>query len=100
MFPIAGPALELETVAGTYQVSVLGVVNSVMFARPEAVGLTGEETPETVDRDSELLVRIERLRAAACEVLGYVDDASEAGDVSPGVPKMAFVTDHPHDLRL
>lgn len=92
LFPLGGPTVDLDTPEGPVEVSVLDVVNPVVFARPEAVGLTGTELPEEVDNDPKLLDRIEQIRAAACEALGYVDDAAEASNISPGVPKMAFVT--------
>lgn len=91
LFPLGGPTVELDTADGRYEVSIVDVVNPVVFARPEAVGLSGTELPEEVDSDPELLARIERLRGAACEALGYVDDVADSADVSPGVPKLAFV---------
>lgn len=92
LFPLGGPTVELNTPERSVEVTVLDVVNPVVFSRPEAVGLAGTELPEEVDNDRELLDRIEQIRAAACEALGYVDDVAEASNVSPGVPKMAFVT--------
>jgi 2-methylaconitate cis-trans-isomerase PrpF len=92
LFPLGGPTVNLRTPERTVEVSVLDVVNPVVFARPETVGLTGTELPEEVDNNPELLDRIEQIRAAACEALDYVDNAAEASNISPGVPKMAFVT--------
>lgn len=92
LFPLGSPTIDLNTPDGSVEVSVVDVVNPVVFARPETVGLTGTELPAEVDADRELLERIERIRGAACEALGYVDNASKAANVSPGVPKIAFVT--------
>lgn len=91
LFPLGGPTVALNTTDGRHEVSVVDVVNPVVFARPETVGLSGIELPEEIDSNSELLARIERLRGAACEALGYVDDAADSAEVSPGVPKLAFV---------
>lgn len=93
LFPLGEPTIDLDTPEGTYEVSVLDIVNPVVFVRAQDFGLTGTELPEQIDGDAEILSRIERLRGAACEALGYVDDASNSADVSPGVPKLAFISE-------
>jgi 2-methylaconitate cis-trans-isomerase PrpF len=74
-------------------VSVLDVVNPVVFVRAADLGLKGTELPDDIDGNSTLLDRIERLRGAACEALGYVDDACNSANISPGVPKLAFLSE-------
>ncbi len=92
LFPLGEPRTTLETAIGPVEVSVVDVVNPVVFARPAAVGLTGTELPAAVDSDPDLLDRIEAIRAAAASELGYVTDPAAAASESPGVPKMAFVS--------
>jgi 2-methylaconitate cis-trans-isomerase PrpF len=92
LFPLGESVTELDTPDRTYEVSVVDVVNPVVFAHAEDLGLTGTELPEDIDGDSTLLNRIENVRGAACEALGYIDDVADSDTVSPGVPKLAFVS--------
>ena len=93
VFPLGEPRTTLETTTGPVEVSVVDVVNPVVFARPGVVGLDGTELPAAVDSDPDLLARIEAVRGAAAAALGYVEDPADAETESPGIPKMAFVTE-------
>lgn len=93
VFPLGEPRTTLDTAAGPVEVSVVDVVNPVVFARPGVVGLDGTELPAAVDGDPDLLGRIEAVRGAAAAALGYVTDPAAARTESPGIPKMAFVTE-------
>lgn len=93
LLPFGEPTTELETDDGIYEVSAVDVVNPVVFVRARDVGLSGTELPSGVDKNAELLERLERIRGAAAERLGFVDDAAESAEKSPGIPKLAFVAE-------
>ncbi|MWV38447.1 PrpF domain-containing protein [Natrialba sp. INN-245] len=76
---------------GSLEVSLVDVSNPCVFARASDLSLTAAETPATIDSDEAVLERLERVRSAACERLGFVDDAADATAESPGIPKMTIV---------
>jgi 2-methylaconitate cis-trans-isomerase PrpF len=95
VFPTGNRIDELEVPGlGPVEMSLVDVASPCVFVRAEAVGLTATETPDEIDADPELLDRLERIRSVACERYGFVDDAADATDRSPGIPKLAVVGDH------
>jgi 2-methylaconitate cis-trans-isomerase PrpF len=91
VFPTGEPADEIETPDGEVQVSFVDVTNPLAFVRASDLGLRGDELPSEINGDVDLLARIERLRGACAHRLGLVDDPMRAADVTPGLPKLAFV---------
>jgi 2-methylaconitate cis-trans-isomerase PrpF len=71
-----------DVVAGL-EVSCVDATNPVVFVRARDLGLTGTETPQTVDADRELSGRLEKLRTEAAARMGMRESAA--------VPKIAFV---------
>lgn len=76
---------------GEVEVSLVDVSNPCVFARASDLGMTATETPAEIDGDEELLADLERVRSAAAERLGFVADATDATERSPGIPKMTVV---------
>ena len=77
---------------GHIDVSIVDAANPLVFCRCEDFGLSGQETPEQIDTNQELLHRIAVTRAAAGVVIGLADSIEEAIHSVPSVPKIAFVT--------
>jgi 2-methylaconitate cis-trans-isomerase PrpF len=77
---------------GHIDVSIVDAANPLVFCRAEDFGLTGRETPEQIDSNQELLLRIGATRAAAGVAIGLADSIEEAIHSVPSVPKIAFVT--------
>jgi 2-methylaconitate cis-trans-isomerase PrpF len=71
-----------DLVAGV-EVSCVDATNPVVFVRARDLGLTGTETPATVDADRNLSGRLEKLRVEAAALMGMAESAA--------VPKIAFV---------
>jgi 2-methylaconitate cis-trans-isomerase PrpF len=77
---------------GHIEVSIVDAANPLVFCRCEDIGLSGEEIPEQIDTNQELLHRIAVTRAAAGVAIGLADSIEEAIHNVPSVPKIAFVT--------
>jgi len=83
---------EINTGQETIECSIVDVSNPVVFIRAEDIGLSGEELPPQLNADNQMLAKIERIRSAVAEIIGIVKDKKIATDISPGIPKIAFVT--------
>jgi len=77
---------------GHIEVSIVDAANPLVFCRSEDFGLSGQETPEQIDSNQELLLRIGVTRAAAGVAIGLAESIEEAIHSVPSVPKIAFVT--------
>jgi 2-methylaconitate cis-trans-isomerase PrpF len=77
---------------GHIEVSIVDAANPLVFCRAEDFGLSGQEMPEQIDSNQELLLRIAATRAAAGVAIGLADSIEEATHSVPSVPKIAFVT--------
>lgn len=79
---------------GTIEASLVDVASPCVFVQAESVDLTATETPDEINSREELLERLESIRSQACERFGFVDDATKATTVSPGIPKLAVIGMH------
>jgi 2-methylaconitate cis-trans-isomerase PrpF len=82
--------LDIEGI-GDIEASIVDVSSPCVFVRASDVGMTATELPEEINAEADLLDRLERIRSAATERCGFVDDRADATDESPGIPKMAVV---------
>lgn len=95
VFPTGNRVDELDVPGmGTVDASLVDVASPCVFVRAGDIGMTATEKPDEIDADVDLLERLERIRSAACARYGFVDDASDATDRSPGIPKLALVGEH------
>ncbi len=76
---------------GTLTVSMVDAANPFVFVRASDLGLQGNETLEEIAGNSALLKKCEEIRSVVAEIMG-IAKKEEATRVSPGVPKIAFVS--------
>jgi 2-methylaconitate cis-trans-isomerase PrpF len=76
---------------GQIEVSIVDAANPLVFTRFKDFGLTGEEQPDDIDSNPELLKRIEAVRAAAGVAIGLGTTLEEMTQKVPSVPKLSFV---------
>lgn len=76
---------------GDVEMSIVDAANPLVFVRWEDLGLTGDELPDEIDANSELLARLEAVRAQAGVHIGLTKSADESTALSPSVPKLAMV---------
>src|SRR3989441_10989856 len=85
---------------GHIEVSIVDAANPLVFCRAEDFGLSGQELPEQINSNPEVLLRIGATRAAAGGAIGLVDSIEEAIHSVPSVPKIAFLTRPRADFPL
>ena len=76
----------------TLQVSVVDAGNPTVFLRASDLGLTGTELPGELDAAVAATAVLEEARSIVAEMLGLVGDRRDATRLSPGLPKVGYVT--------
>lgn len=72
------------------EASMIDAANPCVFVDAEAIGRTGSEMPDAMDRDGELIARLEAIRQAASVAMGLSKSLAEAGKLK-SIPKVAMV---------
>jgi len=92
LLPTGRPVDEVEVEGlGRLEISLLDLANPMAFVLAKDVGLTGTELPDALDRNKELIERLEAIRGVVAQILGFVKDWRDAFVQSPYVPFLAFV---------
>jgi len=76
---------------GQVEVSIVDAANPTIFAKAEAIGITGREDFRALIADKEVWRKAELIRSYGAEVLGFVKDRRKAFDESPAGPFSVFV---------
>lgn len=91
LYPTGVPRQELTTSGDPIEISIVDVSNLVVFLRATDVGLRGDERPDEVNADADVLARLEDIRSHAAALVGLVDDPSQATRRSPSLPMLSLV---------
>jgi 2-methylaconitate cis-trans-isomerase PrpF len=76
---------------GRIEASMVDAANPCVFVAAEALGLTGIEMPDQLERDLATMRRLEAIRVAASLRMGIAATPAEAAR-RPSIPKVAIVT--------
>jgi 2-methylaconitate cis-trans-isomerase PrpF len=76
----------------TFQVSVVDAGNPTVFLRAADIGLRGTELPLEIEAATDATSILEEARGVVAEMLGLVGDRRDATRVTPGLPKVGFVS--------
>ena len=82
---------------GQIRASIVDVTNPLVFVCAKDLGMTGKESPAEIDGNRELLTRLEMIRGKAAVLLGLCEKSDEAALVTPGIPKLAIMSE-PQDF--
>lgn len=92
LLPTGSPQDELAVPGlGRIRATMITAGNPTVFVRADALGLTGREMPDEVNRQRKLLAQLEAIRAAAAVRMGLADSAEFATAFRPATPKVAWV---------
>lgn len=76
---------------GPVEASLIDAANPCVFVRASALGKTGVELPDLLERDTECLGTLEDIRGTAAVAMGLAPDAEAAGSIL-GAPRIAMVS--------
>ena len=76
---------------GRVEASCVDAANPCVFVEARAVGKSGDELPDALERDTLFLRRMEDIRCKASVAMGIAKGPDEAGRMT-GIPKVAMVT--------
>lgn len=92
LLPTGSPVDKLDVpMIGEVEVSIVDAANPLVFVRAKDIGLRGTELPEEIDRDGEMLQKLESIRGAAAKKIGLIEDISKSAWETPGIPKLTIV---------
>ncbi len=92
LLPTGKPQDELAVPGlGRLRATMITAGNPTVFVRADALGLTGRELPDEINRQRKLLAQLEAIRAAAAVRMGLADSAEHATASRPATPKVAWV---------
>jgi 2-methylaconitate cis-trans-isomerase PrpF len=76
---------------GKIEVSMVDAGNPVVFVEASTLGLEGTELPADIDADTELMAKLELIRAHGAVAMGICDTPEQASESSPLIPFVGFV---------
>ncbi|MCL4182939.1 MAG: 2-methylaconitate cis-trans isomerase PrpF [Burkholderiaceae bacterium] len=92
LLPTGAPQDELSVPGlGRLRATMITAGNPTVFVRADALGLSGRELPDDVNRRRGLLAQLEAIRAAAAVRMGLADSAAFATAHRPATPKVSWV---------
>ncbi len=93
LLPTGRPCDELRLADGrSIAVSVVDAANPTVFLRARDLGFAGTELPAEIEANAAATATLEEARSIVAELLGLVTDRADATRLSPGLPKVGFVS--------
>jgi 2-methylaconitate cis-trans-isomerase PrpF len=92
VLPTGKPLDEVDLGSRRIPATIIDVTNPVVIVRAADLGLAGTELPAELNRDRDLLDRIEALRGDAAVRCGIVATAADALLESPAVPRVILAS--------
>jgi 2-methylaconitate cis-trans-isomerase PrpF len=77
---------------GEVDVTVVDIANLIAYVPAEALGLVGNEDPDTIEGNTELMERIERLRGTVATEIGLASSLESSKEEAPGTPFVSIVS--------
>lgn len=78
---------------GQIEVSLVDATNAVVFARACDLGCTGTESPDTLDANEELMVRLDAIRRLGGVIMNLAERSEDIGLANPKVAIISSASD-------
>lgn len=91
LLPTGNAVDTLRLSKGEIKATLVDAANPCVFVDAADLGMTGVETPDKIDADTDLMARLEDIRRAASVAMGVTKDLDHAGRTG-SVPKIGFVS--------
>jgi 2-methylaconitate cis-trans-isomerase PrpF len=92
LLPTGNPKDVIEVDGNKYEISIVDAANPLVFIKAQELGMNGTETPDEIDNNKPLMDKIEKIRGVAAEMIGLVEERSQAAAQSPYIPFFAIVS--------
>lgn len=93
LLPTGNPMDTIELDGKAYHISIVDAGTISVFVHAAELGMTGVETPQSIEANKELCTLLESVRGKACELIGLVDDYRDAVKKTPYLPFICPVTE-------
>jgi 2-methylaconitate cis-trans-isomerase PrpF len=74
------------------EVTICDVANTIVFVRAPDIGLRGDELPDDINGNAQILSLLREIRGKAATRLGFVTDWEQVDAASPFLPFVVFVS--------
>ncbi len=82
----------ISIASGEIEVSIVDCANPMVFVRASDMGIKGTESPREINGNTDLLQRLEEIRARVAVLIGMAETSQEATEKSPAFPMIAMVS--------
>lgn len=96
LLPTGNPVDIIDVDGASVSVSLVDAATPFVYVAAADIEGDATATPEAIQNDTRLMNRLEQIRGWAATMLGLVDQASRARDVTPNVPRVIMVS-NPQD---
>ena len=91
LLPTGSPRNVITVDGRTIEVSLVDAATPFVYVRAADLGASGTELPANLLADPRLMSRLEEVRGWAAQAIGLVDNARDAADKSPNIPRVVMV---------
>ena len=97
LLPTGNPKDSIELEGKPIEITIGDVGNLIVFVSAEVMGVSGQETAESLTENRGLLDRVREVRGKAAQLVDLCKDWQKVDEQSPFMPMLVIVSDPPQD---